>query len=525
MHSKKPISPTPLAAFAAPAPRRTANALGANAHRADSRKADIRRADSAKSAEAPGAEASGAESAAAKASGAQVTATQTAGAQTVPTFRTEPASRTAPADPRPASRRRRPSPDAELQRWLAKYEPVERAIIEERARRLASAEKRRMKRRLAFAAECEETEGLATVLRRKRSGGKRHVSVVRGAEGRGAASAPGGAPLARIGNTNLHVLDGGIVSVFLWVLGVKCTRDVDAMRHRLKRPLYYARENARRRALAADRRKVRLRMPAHPCPTREEVLDAWVHAKDSREAMLRFGGMMEDLECYVDNSLRYGRNGEVVGRAPGIKGWLQMNIPALYSKYKTIMRYKAAAKKLRQVVGLRDPMPVSTILARTAEGGQAVADGEKAENRREFPVGGANEIFMRTKSRGAEDRHAEDGMRGSEGRLEPVNQWTDEERRAEMRRRGEEELRKAREEVAVEALRARAVYLEAMDGVPDNATRTMQRLDELLDPERIEDATMLKAWREKYENEITMRTKSRWFKSLFGGIKKDRKTA
>ena len=89
-----------------------------------------------------------------------------------------------------------------------------------------------------------------------------------------------------------------------------------------------------------------------------------------------------------------------------------------------------------------------------------------------------------------------------------------------MRRRGEEELRRAREEVALEALRARAVYLEAMDGVPDNATRTIQRLDELLDPERIEDATMLKTWRERYENEITMRTKSRWLDRLFRRHKK-----
>ena len=307
--------------------------------------------------------------------------------------------------PRPPSLapRRRPSPDAEFQRWLAKYEPVERAIIEERARRLASAEKRRMKRRLAFAAECEETEGLAVALRRKGSSGKRGGRAGRGPEGRGAASATGGAPLARIGNTNLHVLDGGIVSVFLWVLGVKCTRDVDAMRHRLKRPIYYARENARRRALAAERRKVRLRMTSNPCPTREEVLDAWIHAKDSREAMLRFGGMMEDLECYVDNSLRYGRNGEVVGRAPGVKGWLQMNIPALYSKYKTVMRYKAAAKKMRQVVGLRDPMPVSTILDATAEGnneatdGHATTRGGEAADKGKMATKGANEILMRTK--------------------------------------------------------------------------------------------------------------------------------
>ena len=523
MHPKKPLPPAPLAASAAPAPRRTANALGANLHcadscNADSRSADIRHAEPIKGTEIPGAEASGAE-----ASGAE-----SGGVQTVP------ATRPAPADSRLASRRRRLAPDAELQRWLAKYEPVERAIIEERARRLASAEKRRMKRRLAFAAECEETEGLAKVLRRNELllGGKRKRKDARNA---GIPPSPFPvpyAPLARIGNTNLHVLDGGIVSVLLWVLGVKCTRDVDAMRHRLKRPIYYARENARRRALAAERRKVRLRMTSNPCPTREEVLDAWVHAKDSREAMLRFGGMMEDLECYVDNSLRYGINGEVVGRAPGVKGWLQMNIPALYSKYKTVMRYKAAAKKMRQVVGLRDPMPVSTILAGTAEGGQAAAGGEAAADRREAPAGGANEILMRTKSQGAEDRHEGNGMRGSEGRLGPENQWTEEERRAEMRRRGEEEVRRAREQVALEALRARAVYLEAMDGVPDNATRTIQRLDELLDPERIEDATMLKAWRERYENEITMRTKSRWVDRLFNMVgkcegrgKKDRKTA
>ena len=370
--------------------------------------------------------------------------------------------------PRPSSPsqapRRRVSPDAEFQRWLAKYEPVERAIIEERARRLAAAEKRRMRRRLAFAAECEATEGLAASLRRNRPGRKRRGSDGRGLEGRGAAS--GGAPLARIGNTGLHVLDGGIVSVLLSVVGVACTRDVDAMRHRLKRPIYYARENARRRALAAERRKVLLRETTNPCPTREEVLDAWVRAKDSREAMLRFGGMMEDLECYVDNSLRFGRNGEVVGRAPGIKGWIQMNIPALYSKYKTIMRYKAAAKKLRQVVGLADPTPVSTILAEAGVADETDGRGGEAAE-------GVNEISMRTKSNGMDDRRM------------------------------------------VAALRARAVYLEAMDGVPDNATRTIHRLDELLDPERVEDATMLRSWKERYGNEITMRTKSRWFDRLF----------
>ena len=364
---------------------------------------------------------------------------------------------------------RRITPDAEFQKWVAKYGPVERAIMEERARRLASAEKRRTKRRLAFAAECEATEGLAKTMRRRGFPGGTRRSV-KGASGQNA-------PLARIGNTNLHVLDGGIVSVLLSVVGVKCTREVDAMRHSLKRPLYYERENARRRALAAQRRKVRQRTTSNPCPTREEVLDAWIHAKDSREAMLRFGGILEDLECHVDNSLRFGAGGGIVGRAPGIKGWLQTNIPILYSKYTTVMRYKAAAKKLRQVVGIKDPTPLSMILRPAGPPPCLAGPGEGSAGM------DGNKIILRTKSDPPDAGRKETG-------------------------RGD-----AATDLAM--LRARAVYLEAMEGVHDNATCTIARLDELLDPERVEDATMLETWKAKYENEITLRTKRKWVNRLF----------
>ena len=367
---------------------------------------------------------------------------------------------------------RRITPDAEFQKWMAKYGPVERAIMEERARRLASAEKRRMKRRLAFAAECEATEGLAKAMRRRGfpGGARRNV---KGASGRKDTKS---VPLARIGNSNLHVLDGGIVSVLLSVVGMKCTREVDAIRHSLKRPLYYERENARRRALAAERRKVRQRTTSNPCPTREEVLDAWIHAKDSREAMLRFGGILEDLECHVDNSLRFGAGGGIVGRAPGIKGWLQANIPVLYSKYTTVMRYKAAAKKLRQVVGIKDPTPLSTIL-RPAGPSCPAGSGEGSAGMDGY------KIILRTKSDTPDAGRKETG-RGA----------------------GAADLA---------TLRARAVYLEAMEGVHDNATCTIARLDELLDPERVEDATMLKTWKAKYEYEITLRTKRKWVNRLF----------
>ena len=59
--------------------------------------------------------------------------------------------------------------------------------------------------------------------------------------------------------------------------------------------------------------------------------------------------MLEDLECYLDNSLRRSEDGVIIGRNPGIKGWLCDNLPEIYEKYTTAMRYKAAAKKLKQV--------------------------------------------------------------------------------------------------------------------------------------------------------------------------------
>ena len=73
--------------------------------------------------------------------------------------------------------------------------------------------------------------------------------------------------------------------------------------------------------------------------------------------------MVHDLECYVDNSLLRDEDGAIVGRRGGVKAWLQENIPALYVRYTTVMRYKAMAKKLRQVVGLADPVPAEAILA------------------------------------------------------------------------------------------------------------------------------------------------------------------
>ena len=130
----------------------------------------------------------------------------------------------------------------------------------------------------------------------------------------------------------------------------------------VRRPFYYAREKARRRELAAARRKLARRATTAPMPTPDALLAAWNERKDSREAMIRLGGMLHDLECYVDNCLRFDESGDVVGRNGGIRGWLKENLPELSPKYKTLMRYKAMAIRLRQATGTKDPTPTAALL-------------------------------------------------------------------------------------------------------------------------------------------------------------------
>ena len=138
---------------------------------------------------------------------------------------------------------------------------------------------------------------------------------------------------------------------------------------RLRRPFYYERETERRRRLAAERRRVSRRATSAPMPPPEEVLAAWNARKESREAMVRLGGMLHDLECYVDNCLRFDESGEVAGRNGGIKGWLGEKLPELLPKYKTLMRYKAMAARLRQATGTKDPKPTSALLEETPRHG------------------------------------------------------------------------------------------------------------------------------------------------------------
>jgi len=77
---------------------------------------------------------------------------------------------------------------------------------------------------------------------------------------------------------------------------------------------------------------------------------------------------------------------------------------------------------------------------------------------------------------------------------------------------------KGRKVPDVAVVRAKAIWEEVRKTAGDSVTALFERLDALTDPERVEDANMLEGWRRKYESEITVRTKWRWWKKLTGSI-------
>lgn len=118
--------------------------------------------------------------------------------------------------------------------------------------------------------------------------------------------------------------------------------------------------------LCTARRKLCARSTLADCPTVTDIRVAWALSRESHAAMLRLGGLLHDLECFVANGLivrRVGKLPKIEGRESGIRGWIGENCPELLGKYKTLMRYKALALRLRQAAGITDPIPTSAVLS------------------------------------------------------------------------------------------------------------------------------------------------------------------
>lgn len=403
-----------------------------------------------------------------------------------------------------------------FEEWQAKYRPVEEAIYAERDRR---ERRKRISRGKAFGDLCEMTEGRAAFCRRTGVPMEEAERLL----SRRRAIHPSLEPILFIGDMAWSAMNA---------IRKELTRRIARAKHNAMRPAYYERERNRRLALASERRKIKRRSTSNPCPTKEQILDAWIKVKDSSEAMLRFGSLLEDLECYVDNSLIHD-GGVIIGRRAGIKGWLQMNIPALYLKYKTVMAHKATAKRMRQIIGLKDPMPLSSVMPNGDDAEVRVMNAENRSKNRgahDLQDYAAGEILSKAQGTTSQEQddsaiqggHAWRGDPKGKGMLECAVERQRTNTRQNMRdaigpkEAGDSEVNDLRR------LRAAAIYHEIIGLIsPDkrNRTRLVHKLKDLTDPNAVEDANMLAEWKRFYENKITVRTKSTWSRRLLKAMR------
>ena len=85
-------------------------------------------------------------------------------------------------------------------------------------------------------------------------------------------------------------------------------------------------------------------------------------ARGRVEEKIRCGSLLLDLEASVDSSLIRTETGEIVGRKPGLRGWIGDNLPSLLKHYASLMQYRRLAQAFREAHGLRDPHPASILL-------------------------------------------------------------------------------------------------------------------------------------------------------------------
>ena len=181
------------------------------------------------------------------------------------------------------------------------------------------------------------------------------------------------AGFALCGAVVTSILAAGQVGVVmaLWSL----LKILSFLNRRMKRPVYYPQERMRRERLANERRRVRDRFTLNPCPEPGALLAQYAKARgDAREAV-RFGSMLCDLEAYCDSSLVRNDDGEIVGRNPGVRGWLRRHCPELAAHYSNAMRYKGLAEKFRQAAGVGDPVPAAPLAEPDARAAEALLGG------------------------------------------------------------------------------------------------------------------------------------------------------
>ena len=151
-------------------------------------------------------------------------------------------------------------------------------------------------------------------------------------------------------------------------------------------------------AKASEYKRRKRTVSVNPAPTAAVFRAAWKAVEKGPKrgttalaARLRLGGLLADLEPTVDQSFIRDMDGTIIGRRPGLKGWLQVNCPELLPHYKSLMSYKALVDKMCRALNLHEPdtldsvLELPTVTPKERAVGAADEDSSEASAEREFP--------------------------------------------------------------------------------------------------------------------------------------------
>ena len=168
---------------------------------------------------------------------------------------------------------------------------------------------------------------------------------------------------------------------------------------------------------ASPAHRVRRKASLNPPPTAVVLEATWAAARGARRgdpdalaARLRLGTMLSDLEPVVDQSYIRDENGTIVGRRPGLRGWIAANVPALLPHYKSLMAYKALADKLRVALGVEEPDTLDAVLDLSPKHATISVDSPETEDGKAEDQGGDGGPLQRSKI--SVDKGGEIGVNG-----------------------------------------------------------------------------------------------------------------
>ena len=139
----------------------------------------------------------------------------------------------------------------------------------------------------------------------------------------------------------------------------------------------------------------RLRMRRLECvrgaPEPEALIAAWEESRGSLAGKLRLGALLSEIEPHVDQSLIRDEHGRIVGRRPGIRGWLRHRCPELLPHYKAAMACKALADKVQMAIGLESKYSLMDVIDAMKELGNSDGAEEGAGKAADGPLGSSLE--------------------------------------------------------------------------------------------------------------------------------------